>query len=230
MPFMTASTSKVPLSGKNVRRGWRTRLWRGFTLIELMTGMFVFSIMSISITSMVIQIRRVSQINILKVAAATVAQGYCEQIVSMDPSSVESASEFWVTGRPSLPTVAVNSLLSNTTNIQVSDPLWVSPLSTAPTGSGMIARTDVPGDMWNVKQIMVDLYTASNGTLVPVTMTMYLDVNISRNWQQLNGLWQPPTSPYMLVKIDYQFHGNGYLGTSWLKGSVRMVRTDIAGF
>lgn len=197
--------------------------------MELMVGMFVFSVLSIGATASVIQVRRLAQVNILRTAAATVAQGYIEQIMSMSASDVEAASEPWVTSRPALPTESVNSLLNNTTAIEVSDPLWVSPLSAAPSGSNMTARSDVSGDMWNVKQVMVDMYKTSNGTLVPVNMLMRLDVNVKRAWVQINGVWQVPTTPYMLVKIDYQFQGSGYMSAGWMNGTVRMVRTDIAG-
>lgn len=197
--------------------------------MELMVGMFVFSVLSIGATASVIQVRRLAQVNVLRTAAATVAQGYLEQIMSMNPADVEAASEPWVTSRPSLPTESVNSLLNNTTAIEVSDPLWVSPLSAAPSGSNMTARSDVAGDMWNVKQVMVDMYKNKNGTLIPVNMQMRLDVNVKRAWQQINGVWQPPTVPYMLIRIDYQFQGSGYMSAGWMNGTVRMARTDIAG-
>ncbi len=198
--------------------------------MELMVGMFVFSLLSVGVTASIIQVRRLAQVNVLRTAATTVAQGYVEQIMSMDPNDIETASEPWVTGRPALPTQSVNSLINNASvNIEVSDPLYVSPLAAAPAGSGMIARSDVAGDMWNVKQVMVDMYTNRLGNATPVTMTMRVDVNIKRAWAQVGGVWQRPTTPYMLIKVDYQFQASGFLGTGWLNGSARMVRTDIAG-
>jgi len=202
---------------------------RGFTLIEVMVGMFVFTLVSIGITATVLQTRRIAQLNVMRTVAYTVAQGYVEQILSLNAADVEAASEFWVNGRPALPTESVNAMLTNTTNVEISDPLYVSPLSSAPAGSNMVARTDVAGDMWNVKNVMIDLQNNALGVATAIPMTLYLDVNISRNWQQVNGVWQQPTSPYMLVKIDFQYQSQGYLTAGWYKGSVQMVRTDIAG-
>jgi len=207
-----------------------TRRVRGFTLMELMIGMFVFTLLALGVTAGVLQSRRLAQLNVLRNTAWTVAQGYMEQIMSINPADIEAASEPWVTNRPPLPTEAVNALLTNTTAIEVSDPLYTSPRATAPTGTNMTARTDVPGDMWNVRQIMVDLNTNSSGVSTPVTMNMWLDVNISRAWTQLNGVWQVPTTPYMLIKIDFQFQSNGYLAVGKLGGTLRMARTDIPGF
>jgi len=158
-------------------------------------------------------------------------------MMSINPADLEAASEPWVSSRPAIPTESVNSLVSNTTAIEVSDPLYVSPLSAAPAGSNMTARTDAgyTGDMWNNKSILVDLATASNGNVTPIVMTEQLDVTVSRDWTQspLNGAWQIPQGPsqptYFLVRIDFQFQSQGYLQVGWLKGSLRMCRTDIAG-
>jgi len=196
--------------------------------MELMVGMFVFTLLSIGVTTAVIQVRRLAQINMMRTAATTVAQGYVEQIMSMNSSDVEAASEFWVTGRPPLPTESTNSTTTNASAVETSDPLYVSPLGTAPAGSGMIPRTDKPGDMWNVKHVMIDMYNNKAGTPTPVNMTMYFDVNISRNWQQVGGNYQAPTSPYMLIQIDYQFQATTYQSV-WFNGTVRMARTDISG-
>jgi len=201
----------------------------GFSLVEMMTAMFVFTLLATGITASAIQTRRISQLNVMRTVAYTIAQGYMEQILSFNAIDVEAASEFWVTGRPPLPTYSVNALSTNATSVQVSDPLWVSPLSAAPSGSNMTTRTDVSGDMWNNKKVMIDMVSNANGTSTPISMNLRLDVNVSRNWQQLGGVWQQPTSPYMLIKIDFQFQSNGYLSAGWLNGSIRMVRTDIAG-
>jgi len=205
---------------------------RGFTLMEVMVGMMVFTVLALGVTSTIIQSRKLAQLNILRNAAWNAAQGYLEQMLSINPADIEAASEPWVSSRPPIPTESVNALLTNTQAIEVADPLYVSPLSAAPSGSNMTARTDVAGDMWNVKQIMIDMNTV-NGTSAPVVMSEYFDVNVSRAWTQVGGSWQVPQSPaqpgYFLIKIDFQFKAVGYNAVGWLKGSVRMARTDIAG-
>ncbi len=214
------------------------REWRGFTLLEVMVAITTFTMVGVGTLSGLMQSRRLSQLNILRNAAYTVAQGYLEQMMSINPADLEAASEPWVSNRPAIPTESVNSLLGNTTNIEVSDPLYVSPLATSPAGANMTARTDIPGDMWNNKQIMVNLSSATvsgNASYSVTTMNDRLDVNISRAWtQNIAGAWQVPQSPtqpgYFLIRIDFQFQMGGYTtGMVWFNGTVRGARSDIPG-
>src|SRR5471030_2308409 len=104
-------------------------LVQAFTLLEVMVGMATFTLLSLGITAGVIQSRRLSQLNVLRTSAYTVAQGYMEQMLSINSANIESASESWVSNRPPIPTEAVNSLTSNASQVEVSDPLYVSPVS-----------------------------------------------------------------------------------------------------
>jgi len=157
-----------------------------------------------------------------------------EQMLSINPADLESASEPWVTSRPPIPTESVNSLVTNTTNIETSDPLYVSPLSAAPAGTNMTARTDAgyTGDMWNNKSVMVDLTTSGNTTTL-IVMSERFDVTISRAWTEVGGVWQVPQSPtepgYFLIRIDFQFESQGYQSMGWQNGTIRMARCDVAG-
>ncbi len=57
---------------------------QGMTLVELMIAMAILSIFSITILSAVLLGRRLSEANIYENTALTVAQGYMEQIKSME--------------------------------------------------------------------------------------------------------------------------------------------------
>jgi Tfp pilus assembly protein PilV len=235
-PFSTM-ISRAKIS-QSLPRYLRARLRRGFTLLECMTAMLCFMIIALGVSAGVIQSQRLSQMNIMRNAAYNVAQGYMEQMLSINPADLEAASEPWVSNRPPIPTEAVNSLTTNSTAIEVSDPLYVSPMTTIPSGLNLTARTDITGDVWNNKSILVDLLNStasgSNSTATyPVTMNERLDVTISRAWTQVNGVWQVPQSPsqpgYFLIRIDFQYQCPGYLSTTWQTGSIRMVRNDVAG-
>jgi len=197
--------------------------------------MTIFTLLALGVTNGVIQARRLAQLNVMRTSAYTVAQGYMEQILSLNPADIEAASEPWVSVRPALPTESVNALVTNTTNIEISDPLYVSPVATIPSGSNLTARTDlgITNDVWNNKTIMIDIATSTSGNQTPIIMNEQLDVFVSRAWTQVGGAWQVPQSPtnpaYFLVRIDFQFRSNGYLAVNWLKGTIRMARTDITG-
>ncbi len=204
--------------------------------------MCCFTLLSLGVSSAVMQATRLAQLNILRTTAYTVAQGYMEQMFSINAANIEAASESWVTNPPPIPTEAVNSLAVNTTSIEISDPLWVSPMaSTVPAGTAnanLTARTDAgyTSDMWNNKQVMVNLTTSGN-TTTPIIMNMRLDVTVSRAWTQVtNGnttVWQVPQSPtepgYFLIRIDFEFESNGYLAAGWQNGTLRMARNDVSG-
>ena len=237
-PDLTPAAPMVAIPARTQGASKRQRVYFGFTLLEVMVGMTTFMMIGVGTIGGLLQARRLSQLNILRNAAYTVAQGYMEQMMSVNPADLEAASEPWVTSRPPIPTESVNSLLSNTTNIEVSDPLYVSPLATSPAGANMTARADVPGDMWNNKLIMVDLSAATaSGNVANYTVTNMnerLDVNISRAWTQVGGAWQVPQSPtqpgYFLIKIDFQFMMGGYTtGNVWFNGTIRAARCDVAG-
>jgi hypothetical protein len=200
--------------------------------------MCCFLVLALGVSSAVMQSTRLAQLNVLRTTAYTVAQGYMEQMFSINAANIEAASEPWVTNPPPIPTEAVNSLSSNTTSIEISDPLWVSPMaSTVPAGTAnanLTARTDAgyTSDMWNNKTIMVDLSTSGN-TSTPITMNMQLDVTVSRAWTEVSNVWQVPQSPaepgYFLIRIDFQFESNGYLAAGWQSGTLRMARNDVSG-
>jgi len=208
--------------------------------------MATFTLLSLGITAAVLQSRRLSQLNVLRTSAYTVAQGYMEQIFSINPADLETASETWVNGRAPIPTEAVNSLTANAALVEKSDPLFVSPYA-APypttwngTSVSIIARngTGLTNDIWNCKQIMIDLTTNSTGgNASPIVMNEWFDIQVSRSWTTLTvgntTIHQIPQSPaqpgYFLVKLDFQFSCPGWPTVGNLTGSLRMSRSEVSG-
>jgi type II secretory pathway pseudopilin PulG len=215
----------------------RQTLVGGFTLLEVMVGMATFTLLSLGITAGVIQSRRLSQLNVLRTSAYTVAQGYMEQMLSINSANIESASETWVSSRPPIPTEAVNGTTTNASLVEISDPLYVSPVATPyPAGANLTPRTgtSLTNDVWNCKQVMIDMTTNSTGgSATPILMNEWLDVTVSRDWTEVNGNWVIPQSPaepgYFLIEIDFQFSCPGYPTVGWLGGTLRMARSEVTG-
>jgi len=226
----------------------------GFTLLEVMVGMATFTLLALGITAGVLQSRRLSQLNVLRTSAYTVAQGYMEQIFSINPADLETASNPGNAGsRTAIPTEAVNSLTSNASLVEKSDPLYVSPITgNLPANMTWRTGTGLTGDAWNCKQILIDLATnGTGGNATPIVMNEYFDIQVSRAWTPVtttttttnittnvtttttSTVYQVPQSPtqpcYFLVKLDFQFQSPGYPTVGWLSGSLRMSRSDIAG-
>ncbi len=92
------------------------------TLIEVMVGFSVMTVMGMALTGVFIQGRSVSVGNIYETTALTVAQGYLEQIKTMDYSVVQACG-----ANPStnpIPTKGVDADSSGSVNV-VDEPLTV---------------------------------------------------------------------------------------------------------
>lgn len=113
------------------RKRARSHSKEGFSLIEVMLAMFVFSLVAIGITATVIQSQKVAQSNIFKNTAYTIVQGYLEQIKSISTYTILDA----VSNDTSIPTVSIDALATG--NVEVEDGLLV--------------------DQENEKDVMIDL-------------------------------------------------------------------------
>ncbi len=210
-----------------------------------MIGMLVFTIVALGLTSAVLQTRRFSQLALLRNTAYTIAQGYLEQMESIPASTLIAADSSPSSAPVPIPTMGVSYL--DLTNIQVNDPLYVSPISNMSPAPGitLLARTDVPGDAWNVKNVMIDLSGNTSflnvnlgnntgnltGNLVPITMTMWIDVNISQGVTTASTGTATHTVnvPTIIIQLDFQYQSNGYLAAGKQKGTLRIARTDVDG-
>jgi hypothetical protein len=207
--------------------------------------MLVFTIVALALTSAVLQTRRLSQLALLRNTAYTIVQGYMEQMESITSSALTQAATSGPTNPIPVPTMGISYL--DQTNIQVSDPLYVSPISnlTPAPGVTLQARTSKPGDVWNVKQVMVDLSGNTSfltvnvgnntgnvtGGVVPITMTMWIDLNISQGVTTSTTGTSTSTlpAPTIIIQMDFQYQSNGYLAAGVQTGSLRIARTDVDG-
>jgi len=208
-----------------------------------MMGMLVFTIVAIGLTAAVLQSRRFSQLALMRNMAYTIAQGYLEQMESLPVSNLTLAATSGATNPIPIPTMGVSYL--DTSNIQISDPLYVSPISnlTPAPNITLVPRAGTASDVWNVKQVMINLSgntsylnlnlgnstgnSTANG-LTPVTMTMWIDVNISQGvtTQAANAT---VTTPTIIIQLDFQFQSNGYLAAGRQSGTLRIARTAVDG-
>ena len=224
-------------SGRGAREG-------GFTLAEIMVGMLVFTLVAVGLTAAVLQTRRFSQLALMRNMAYTIAQGYMEQMEAIPVSNLTLSATAGPTYPIPIPTMGVSYL--DTTNIQISDPLYVSPISnlTPAPNVTLVPRAGKPGDVWNVKQIMINLTgntsylnlnlgnSTGNSTaagLAPVTMTMWIDVNITQGVTGNFTANSTVTTPTIIIQLDFMFQSNGYLAAGQQSGSLRIARTDVDG-
>lgn len=173
----------------------------GFSLIELMIGMLVFSILALSLTAMALHNLRSSQLNIMKNTAHATAQGFLEQLKSLPESNLLDALAAPTT--VPLPTRSISADLVNAGVTQVESPLYLEdPL---PTARGE-----------NYRRILIDLKEGANGTETEVFMDMWFDVNVTRL----------TTSRGYLITIEFLYQCPGMAFIPSQEDSVRVVRTS----
>ncbi len=195
----------------------------GFTITEAMMGMFVFAILATGLTSGVLQSRRLAQLNIMRNTAYTVAQGYLEQMKAISTADLSAAADPSKTNKPPIATKSVSALAVG--QIERDDPLYVDNVSTPAAGCVLQVRGAAsdpanPTDVWNYKQIMIDL--GADGK--PVVMNMWIDVDIWRDWPNTVGAVPVPT---MLILLDFEYSCDGYQSAGRQKGSLRTARTEL---
>lgn len=76
-------------TGSGRANAWRSR--RGMTLVETVVAMTVFSLIAAGVIGLTVQSRRMAESAIRENTAATVAQGYLEQIKSVEYSALVDA-------------------------------------------------------------------------------------------------------------------------------------------
>lgn len=190
----------------------------GMTLLEVVIAMFIFALLALSITAMVLQSRTIAQNNVMRNTAYSVAQGYLEQIKSAPIQDIKDAITAHSAGnwaQTDLPTKSVSALESG--SIEEQDPLFLG----GPIAGELDEYPGVPVDVnaagWNYKQVMIDLQEDEDGNMQQLVMDMWLDVTINSLGLQTNA--------YEVI-IDFQYETRNRGGQTH-GGSVRNIRTDL---
>jgi Tfp pilus assembly protein PilV len=145
----------------------------GFTLVEVMVSTLLFTFMAMGVARMTMMSFRTAHINVYKTTAESVAQGFIEQIKSMDGDALQRAAVTQTTDtvllRNVLPTRSVSLMAVGATADQIDD--WLVPNALNPDSLSDTFQ------VVNLKQVIVDI-DEENGQ--QKTMDMWFDVEIHR--------------------------------------------------
>lgn len=171
------------------------------SLVELMVAAALLAVFATAVMSSAILSRRISESNVYQNTAFTVAQGYLEQIKSMEYGVVLSSH---TDNSKPLPTKSVSALLTGA-NIEVDDPITI--------GS------------WTEKEVLIDLrYDEEGGEPTPLTMpfrVMVETTNLDTGSDAIRALE---------VVINYEYLSPSTGMPSWYSGAVRSVKSYAPTF
>lgn len=186
----------------------------GFSLLESVIAMTVFTILALGITGLVIQSRKVAENNILRNTAYTVAQGYLEQIRSISIGVIEAAMAD--PENTPIPTKSVSA--TATSSIEQDDDLYIN-------GSAAPIAGRNKGS--NFKQILVDLtpiYNPPNSTN-PANIVGYREIYMDA-WFDLTIEQSGDQSNIYMVTIAFEYQPRGFPNRR-LRGEVRTVKAHV---
>lgn len=145
----------------------------GFTLVEVIIATALFTFMALGISRMTLTSFEISNLNVNKTTAMSVAQGYIEQIKSLDNESITRLSTFEaelpLDVSQVVPTRSVSLLSAGATIDEIDDWLVVNTLDPDTLSDSL--------DVVNFKQVIVDI---DQDTGNAKTMDMWFDVEIHR--------------------------------------------------
>jgi len=171
----------------------------GFTLIEAVVAMMVFTLLALGLTAGALQAQRLAHSNILRNSAYTIAQSYLEQIRSMSSVSIEEAIDAPATTPLPAKRIDVHGTVGD-----ISLPVRLFLDGSAPALPGQT-------DGSNVQQVTVDLRDTSE-----VTMEMHFDVDI-----------EEVSSQAFLVEIRFSYEAPSLTGGTLRYGEVKMITAKI---
>lgn len=172
----------------------------GYSLIEVIVGVGVFSILAAGIAASTSFISRTASSNIYSNTAYTVAQGYAEQIKSIQYSTIESALNN--PGSNNIPTVSLSK--GSGTVSQLSDPLTFG------------ARIK--------KEIIVDIEELDDGTERDRVMNMWFTVtgnNLSTSADALDAIE---------ITIAFEWEVTNRASTQTYDGVIKLLKTAVTEF
>lgn len=172
----------------------------GFSLVEVMIAMTVFSITAAGIASSALLSGKIAYSNIYRNTAFTVAQGYGEQLKSIQYSTIESALR-----DPETYTIPTKGL------------------SQTPTGSSQFDDPLVFGQRIE-KEIVIDVEELDDGALQQKTMTMWITTS------GRNLLTESEEVKAIEITLFFEWDTANFNGQNTQEDSIRIVKTDVTEF
>ncbi|HAV11948.1 MAG TPA: hypothetical protein DCX06_00420 [Opitutae bacterium] len=171
-----------------------------FSLIEVMIGLAIFSIVAVGVASASLQASRIAYSNIYRNTAFTAAQGYAEQIKSISYFAITSALE-----NPTLNTIPTKSLS---------------------LGAGQTAEIDDPlrFNERSLKKIVIDVEERADGSLNQRVMNMW----ITPTARDLRSAPEGLKAIEITLNFEWELVMSGFTKTN--VDSIKLLKTDVTEY
>ncbi|MGE9290791.1 MAG: type IV pilus modification PilV family protein [Puniceicoccales bacterium] len=174
------------------------------SLLETMIAMVIFMMLAIGLTSAVLQSQQISQNNVIRNTAYTIAQGYLEQIKSLSQNEITLAI-----ADPKdtpLPTKSISAL--STSTIEIDDSIYLD---------GPDRKLSGQNDGSNFREILIDLQVDDDGEETKeVVMESWFDIDVE-------AMENRSHSYAITVRFEAKLRGN--MGI--VRGVLRGIRSDL---
>lgn len=185
-----------------MRNHYRTHnhLKKGFTLVEVVVGVFLFVMLLAAGSSAIVQTQKLAHSNIMHNTARTVVEGYMEQMKAL--SYIDYVRAMEDPTKVPFDTKGIDSL-SKGKVIQYDDPLY--------------AKQE------NKKVVFLDIEEADDGTLHPLTMDLYITPNIT-DISPTEGL------QVFEITMTYKYNSLYDGSIKSYEGSIRFIKTAVSEY
>lgn len=172
----------------------------GFSLVEVMIAMAVFSITAGGLASSALLTSRIAHSNIYRNTAFTVAQGYAEQIKSIQYMTIEKALI-----DPETYSIPTKGLTQDATgSMEFNDPL-------------------IFGERIG-KEVVIDIEEVADGSYRPKKMMMWITTN------GRNLITESDEAKAIEITLSFDWTSANFGKEETQHDSIRIVKTDITEF
>lgn len=175
----------------------RTPNAEGLTLIEVMMTMGIFAIIASAMIATTLQTRKQAEFLVYQNAANTAAQGYLEQLKTMEYMNLEAS---YANNSVALPTKALSYAgTADEGDLEIDDPIYIG------------SETE--------KTVLIDIDVSDSDNPREITMPFFVTVTAN----DLSG----SSLEAMEISIDYRYTSPHMGSPKEMSGSVRSVITGI---
>ena len=171
---------------------------RGMTLIEIVMAMFVFALVGVVLSVVMIQSQKIAQSNIIRNLAHSYVQGYLEQIRAISNQNLRGVIE--------------------NANVSGSNVITLTNLD---AGTGNQTTDNLVIGVANSRNLLLNLPSGMGNTVVTISMT------ITPNLEDMNvGGFGSEAMPAVSITLDFTYRTVHLLGGVMQSGTLKLLKAD----